>query len=51
METKKKKSFDAIKFTREQRDKLSAELNKMSKKEIIAYFKKIRLQSDIKPGA
>lgn len=49
MEAKKKKDFDAVKFMREQRDKLSAELNKMSKKEIIAYFKKIRSESKIKP--
>jgi len=32
METKKKKDFDAVKYMREQRDKLSAELNEMSKK-------------------
>lgn len=51
METKNKKDFDAVKFMREQRDKLSAELNKMSKEEIIAYFKKIRSQSRVKPSA
>ncbi len=51
METKTKKGFDAVKFAREQKDKLSAELAKMSKEEIIAYFKKIRLESRIKPSA
>mgnify|MGYP000324310077 CR=1 FL=1 len=51
METKKKKGFDAVKFAREQKDKLSAELAKMTKEEIVAHFKKIRLESQIKPIA
>jgi hypothetical protein len=51
MEMKTKKEFDAVQYMREQRDKLSAELAKMTQKEIIAYFKKIRLESPIKPGA
>lgn len=51
MKTEKEKDFDAVKFMREQRDKLSAELSIMSKEEIIAYFKKIRLQSSVKPSA
>lgn len=50
MKTKVKKDFDAVKFMREQRDKMSEELSKMTKKEIIAYFKKIRRESKIKPG-
>jgi hypothetical protein len=50
METKTKKGFDAVKFAREQKDKLSAELSKMSKTEIIAFFKKVRLESRIKPS-
>lgn len=51
MDTKTKKDFDAVQFAREQKDKLSAELVKMTKEEIVAYFKKVRLESRIKPGA
>lgn len=51
METKTKKDFDAVKFAREQKDKLSNKLAKMTKEEIIAYFKKVRLESRIKPSA
>jgi hypothetical protein len=51
METKAKKAFDAVNFAREQKEKLSAELSKMTKEEIIAYFKKVRLESRIKPKA
>ena len=51
METKTKKGFDAVKFAREQKDKLSTELAKMTKKEIVAYFKKVRSESQIKPSA
>ncbi len=51
METKEKKGFDAVKFAREQKNKLSAELAKMTKAEIIAYFKKVRKESNVKPSA
>ena len=51
MKTKIKKEFDAVKFMREQRDKLSKELSKMTKEEIIAYFRKIRTESKLKPSA
>ena len=51
METKTKKGFDAVKFSREQKDQLDAELAKMTKKEIVEYFKKVRSESQIKPGA
>ena len=33
------KKFDAVKFMRQQRDKLSGKLSKMTKKEILEYFK------------
>jgi hypothetical protein len=33
------KKFDAVKFMRQQRDKLSEKLSKMSKEEILEYFK------------
>ncbi len=45
------KSFDAVKFMREQRDKLSKRLAKMTKEEILAYFKKRSTQETIKPCA
>ncbi len=51
METKTIKEFDAVKFARDQKDKLSEILSKMSKEEVIAYFKKVRLESRIKPSA
>jgi hypothetical protein len=51
METKTKKVFDAVKFARDSKEKLSAELSKMSKEEIVAYFKRVRIESKIKPGA
>lgn len=51
METKTKKDFDAVQFAREQMYKLSKKLAKMTKEEIIAYFKKIRAESRVKPSA
>jgi hypothetical protein len=45
------KSFDAVKFMREQRDKLSEELSKMTKEEILVYFKKRKTKAEIKPCA
>lgn len=34
------KTFDAMKFMRQERDKLSEKLSKMTKEEIIEYFNK-----------
>jgi c-di-AMP phosphodiesterase-like protein len=45
------KTFDAVEFMRQQRDKLSAKLSKMTKKEILEYFKKRKAQTTIKPCA
>jgi S-adenosylmethionine:diacylglycerol 3-amino-3-carboxypropyl transferase len=45
------KTFDAVKFMREQRDKLSEKLSKMTKEEILEYFKKRKTQTTIKPCA
>jgi hypothetical protein len=45
------KSFDAVAFMRQQREALSAKLSKMSKTEIVAYFKQRQLESRIKPSA
>lgn len=45
------KTFDAVKFMRQQRDKLSERLAKMTKEEIFEYFKKSKIQTTIKPCA
>jgi len=51
MKKTSKKSFDAVKFMREQRVKLSQILSKMTKEEIVEYFKKIQLENSTKPCA
>ncbi len=43
--------FDAINYMGEQRQKLSKKLSKMSKEEIVAYFRQKRLENTIKPSA
>ena len=50
MKTTEKK-FDAVQFMRQQRDKLSAILSKMSKDEIIEYFRAKKAQMTVKPSA
>lgn len=45
------KEFDAVNFMRQQRDKLSEKLSKMTKKEIVDYFRKRKLEMNIKPSA
>ncbi len=45
------KTFDAVKFMRQQRDKLSEKLAKMTKEEILEYFKKRQAQTKIRPCA
>ena len=45
------KTFDAVKFMRQQRDKLSEKLSKMTKEEILEYFKARKTQTIIKPSA
>ena len=51
MKTTTEKSFDAVKFMREQRAVLSETLSKMTKEEIVAYFKRKKLENKIKPSA
>jgi hypothetical protein len=51
METTIKKTFDAVKFMREQRQRLSEKLSKMTKEEIIEYFRKKKLENSVKPCA
>ena len=45
------KQFDAVKFMRQQRDKMSEKLSKMTKAEIIEYFKRHKVEMTIKPSA
>jgi response regulator of citrate/malate metabolism len=45
------KTFDAVKYMRQQRDNLSKELVKMTREEIVEYFKKRKTQTSIKPCA
>jgi hypothetical protein len=49
METKNKKEFDAVGFMREQRKILSEKLAKMTKSEIVDYFKRKGSESEIRP--
>lgn len=51
METKNKKEFDAVEFMREQRKILSEKLSKMTKSEIVNYFKKREVKNEIRPRA
>ena len=46
-----KKTFDAVKYMREQREKLSEKLINMTKEEILEYFKKRQTEIKIKPCA
>ncbi len=48
---KTKKTFDAVLFMREQREKLSEKLSKMTKEEIVEYFRIRRLENQVKPCA
>jgi len=43
--------FDAVAFMRQQRDILSEILSKMSKEEVLEYFKNRKSQLTIKPSA
>ena len=45
------KEFDAVKFMRQQRDKLSDRLSKMTKEEIINYFKEVKINVKTKPSS
>jgi len=51
METKIEKDFDAVRFMRQQRDKMSQKLSNMSKEEVVEYFKEKRKKGGIKPSA
>ena len=49
--TTTEKQFDAVVFMRQQRDNLSDWLSKMTKAEILDYFKKRKAEMTIKPSA
>jgi hypothetical protein len=51
MKTTIEKTFDSVKFMREQRDRISKELASMTKEEIVEYFKKRKLEDSTKPSA
>jgi len=51
MKTTTEKQFDAVKFMRQQREKLSAKMSKMTKAEIVEYFKQKKMQALTKPSA
>jgi len=48
---KVEKKYDAVKFMRQQRDKLSDKLSRMTKEEIVEYFRKRKIKSTVRPGA
>jgi len=45
----KSKEFDAVLFMRQQRNRLSEMLSKMTKAEIVEYFRKKALETTVKP--
>ena len=51
MKTTTEKQFDAVTFMRQQREKLSEKLSKMTKKEVVEYFNKRKLETQTKPCA
>jgi len=51
MKTTTKKTFDAVKFMREQRRRLSDKLSKMTKAEIVEYFRQKRKENGVRPSA
>ena len=45
------KKFDAVIYMRSQRERLSESLSKMTKAEILSYFKNKKAENAIKPSA
>jgi hypothetical protein len=50
-EENKKKTFDAVKFMREQRDRISKDIMDLSPEEIVSYFDKKTKRKKRKPSA
>jgi len=46
---KSKETFNAVLFMRQQRDRLSEILSKMTKSEIVEYFRKKAIETTVKP--
>ena len=46
---KSNETFDAVLFMRQQRNRLSEKLSKMTTKEIVEYFRKKAAETNIKP--
>jgi hypothetical protein len=44
-----KETFDAVLFMRKQRNRLSEKLSKMTKAEVVEYFRKKAIETTIKP--
>ncbi len=51
MKTTTEKNFDAVRYMREQRQKLSEKLSKMSKEEVIEYFRQKKMLNNVKPSS
>lgn len=54
MKTKEKntkKTFDAVKFMRGQRDRISKDIMNLSPEEIVKYFEQKKSKKQIKPSA
>ncbi len=51
MKTTIEKEFDAVSYMRQQRNELSKKLAKMTKAEIVAYFKREELRTKVQPSA
>ncbi|NHE56048.1 hypothetical protein [Cyclobacterium plantarum] len=47
----KEKTFDAVKFMREQRDRISKDIMDLSPEEIVTYFEKKTKREKRKPSA
>jgi hypothetical protein len=45
------KKFDAVIYMRSQRERLSEKLSKMTKAEILSYFKNKKTENSVKPSA
>ena len=50
MKTVRDKKFDTVKYMREQRQRLSEQLSKMTTEQIIEYFKRKKTENSVKPG-
>jgi hypothetical protein len=51
MKTTTEKKFDAVNYMREQRAELSDKLCKMTKRQIVEYFKEQKSKTAIRPSA